>query len=125
MNAACSAHAGCRRIETDGCHAGPGCRSTAKYIARPHAVPTDPRQDATHMRCSVTRVYAGEQRGATMDERWRRSLWQQFGAAIAMLAQPIRACPDELWQVRLWDDPYAEFWNIGYHALFWLDLYLG
>lgn len=59
-----------------------------------------------------------------MDERWRASLWQQFGAAIDMLAQTLRTCPDELWHVRVWDDPYAEFWNIAYHTLFWLDLYL-
>jgi hypothetical protein len=59
-----------------------------------------------------------------MDAEWRESLWQQFGAAIEMLAQPLRACPEELWRARLWDDEYAEFWNIAYHALFWLDYYL-
>ena len=59
-----------------------------------------------------------------MDELWRESLWQQFGAAIEMLAQPLQTCPDELWRARVWDDPYAEFWNVAYHTLFWLDLYL-
>jgi len=59
-----------------------------------------------------------------MDAQWRTSVWQQFGAAIDMLAQPLHACPDELWRVRVWDDPYAEFWNLAYHALFWLDVYL-
>lgn len=63
-----------------------------------------------------------------MDPTWRNSLWQQFGAAIDMLGNAVRACPDELWRVRLWDDPElpesAEFWYIVYHSLFWLDLYL-
>jgi len=59
-----------------------------------------------------------------MDAEWRTSVWQQFGAAIDMLAQALQACPEELWRTRLWDDPYAEFWNLGYHALFWLDVYL-
>jgi hypothetical protein len=59
-----------------------------------------------------------------MDAQWRTSVWQQFGAAIDMLAHGLHACPDELWRARVWDDPYAEFWNLGYHALFWLDVYL-
>ncbi len=59
-----------------------------------------------------------------MDAEWRESLWQQFGTAIEMLARPLRECPEELWQARLWDDEYAEFWNVAYHALFWLDFYL-
>jgi hypothetical protein len=59
-----------------------------------------------------------------MDAEWRASLWQQFGAAIDMLGQALAACPDELWRVHVWNDPYAEFWNVGYHALFWLDLHL-
>ncbi|MHB8575863.1 MAG: DinB family protein [Dehalococcoidia bacterium] len=59
-----------------------------------------------------------------MDAQWRTSIWQQFGAAIDMLAQALRTCPDELWDVSVWADPYAKFWNIAYHTLFWLDLYL-
>lgn len=55
---------------------------------------------------------------------WRTALWQQFGAAIDMLDGALAACPDELWHVRVWGDPYATFWNIAYHTLFWLDLYL-
>src|SRR5579884_346953 len=41
-----------------------------------------------------------------------------------MLEQPVRACPDELLSVRVWNDPYAELWNVAYHALFWFDLHL-
>ena len=59
-------------------------------------------------------------------------LWHQFGAAIDMLADALRDCPDELWEKRLWEDQsdqwvaagFSAFWYLGYHALFWLDLYL-
>lgn len=63
-----------------------------------------------------------------MDTTWRTVLWQQFGAAIDMLENAVRACPDELWRVRLWGDhserESSEFWYVVYHTLFWLDLYL-
>jgi len=60
---------------------------------------------------------------------WRTVIWQQFGAAIDMLDNTIRACPAELWRGRLWENPeerpeYAQFWYLAYHCLFWLDLYL-
>jgi hypothetical protein len=32
-----------------------------------------------------------------MDDFWKTVLWQQFGAAIDMLENAVRACPDELW----------------------------
>lgn len=59
-------------------------------------------------------------------------LWRQFGAAIDMLADALRDCPDELWEKRLWEDQsdqwvaagFSTFWYLGYHTLFWLDLYL-
>lgn len=56
-------------------------------------------------------------------------IWQQFGAAIDTLGDALRACPDELWQATLWKNPaeppaYSQFWLLGYHTLFWLDLYL-
>lgn len=55
-------------------------------------------------------------------------IWQQFGAAIDMLNNAIRACPDDLWRAQLWDAPaeqleYSQFWYLTYHTLFWLDLY--
>lgn len=60
---------------------------------------------------------------------WGTILWQQYGAAIDMLDNALRACPEPLWRDRLWDDPtdapeYTEFWFIVYHSLFWLDLYV-
>jgi uncharacterized damage-inducible protein DinB len=65
-----------------------------------------------------------------MNISWRTIIWQQFGAAIDMLDNALRACPDELWHARLWDDPseqqffLPEYWYIVYHTLFWLDLFL-
>ena len=59
-------------------------------------------------------------------------LWRQFGAAIDMFGGALRDCPDKLWEARLWEDQpdqwvaagFSTFWYLGYHALFWLDLYL-
>ena len=65
-----------------------------------------------------------------MNTLWKTAVWQQFGAAIDDLDHVLRACPDELWRARLWNDPsqekffLPEFWYIVYHSLFWLDLYL-
>ena len=64
-----------------------------------------------------------------MDATWRTIVWQQFGAAIDMLDNVLRACPETLWGDRLWDHPaerpeYAQFWYIAFHTLFWLDFYL-
>jgi hypothetical protein len=65
-----------------------------------------------------------------MDKIWKDSLWRQFGAAIDMLERALVACPDDLWRVRMWVDSsigaeFSEFWYVGSHTLFWLDLYLG
>lgn len=62
----------------------------------------------------------------------RNMLWRQFSIAIDRLGDALRDCPDELWEKPLWtDEPdqwvaagFATFWYQGYHALFWLDLYL-
>lgn len=59
-------------------------------------------------------------------------LWRQFSVAIDRLGDALRDCPEELWEKRLWEDEpgqwvaagFAAFWYQGYHALFWLDLYL-
>jgi len=64
-----------------------------------------------------------------MDMSWNASVWRQFGAAIDMLDNALGACPDELWRARLYEErsvqpEFAEFWYVGYHAMFWLDLYL-
>jgi hypothetical protein len=65
-----------------------------------------------------------------MNNFWKTIIWQQFGAAIDDLDNALRACPDELWQARLWSEPsrekffLPEYWYIVYHTLFWIDLYL-
>ena len=64
-----------------------------------------------------------------MEMTWKTSVWRQFGAAIDMLDNALRACPDDLWQARLYNErsaqpEFAEFWYVAYHALFWLDFYL-
>jgi hypothetical protein len=61
---------------------------------------------------------------------WKESTWRQYAAAIDTLENAVDACPEELWQARLWDDPASEqfflpqYWYIVYHTLFWIDLYL-
>lgn len=64
-----------------------------------------------------------------MDTSLKTIIWQQFGAAIDMLDNALRACPDQLWRERVWNDPtdapeYTEFWFSVYHALFWTDFFL-
>jgi DinB family protein len=64
-----------------------------------------------------------------MDMAWKHLIWHQFGAAIKTLESALRACPDELWRARLYEErqiqpEFAEFWYIAYHCLFWLDFYL-
>jgi hypothetical protein len=56
-----------------------------------------------------------------MDGAWKKILWKQFGAAIEMLENAVRHCPDELWDDR---SKRPEYWYLVYHTLFWLDLYL-
>jgi DinB superfamily len=67
-----------------------------------------------------------------MESLWCNALWQQFGAAIDTVGIALLACPDTLWNERLWRNSstppvpveFSEFWNIAFHTLFWLDLYL-
>jgi len=61
-----------------------------------------------------------------------KMLWRQFNVTIDSLRDALRDCPDECWEKNLWaDDPdqwvaagFSAFWYLGYHTLFWLDLYL-
>jgi hypothetical protein len=49
-----------------------------------------------------------------------------------MFGEALRDCPEELWEKNLWADQpdqwvaagFSAFWYLGYHTLFWLDLYL-
>lgn len=63
-----------------------------------------------------------------MNSTLKTILWHQFGAAIETLENALTACPDELWQARLWDEreiqpEFADFWYVAYHTIFWLDYY--
>jgi hypothetical protein len=65
-----------------------------------------------------------------MDKMFKEITWRQFGAAIDMFENAIKACLDEFWSASMWTDPsmgagFSEFWYVSYHTLFWLDLYLG
>ena len=59
-------------------------------------------------------------------------LWRQFETAIRSLGDALHDCPDDLWEKNLWADQsdqwvaagFSAFWYLGYHTLFWLDLYL-
>jgi hypothetical protein len=78
---------------------------------------------------SYNKIEANVIRITKMDATWKTIIWQQFGAAIDMLDNTLRACPDGLWQERLYNErsvqpEFAEFWYVAYHALFWLDFYL-
>lgn len=64
-----------------------------------------------------------------MNSVWQQGLWEQFGAAIQMLRNALEACPEEMWHYRVAPEYpevfyVGEFWYVGYHTLFWLDLYL-
>lgn len=63
-----------------------------------------------------------------MNISWRTSVWQQYGAAIDMLEDAIKLCPDHLWTAVLWKDTddlrYGEFWFVAFHTLCWLDIFL-
>ena len=56
-----------------------------------------------------------------MKSMWSKIIWQQFGAAIDMLENAIRACPDDLWAD---SSGRHQFWYIAYHTLFFLEFYL-
>ncbi len=40
-----------------------------------------------------------------MEKVWKMSVWRQFGAAIDMLENAVRSCPDEQWEAALWLEP--------------------
>ncbi len=55
-----------------------------------------------------------------MMDFWRSAVRRQFHAAIDMLANAIKACPDTVWS----GEGRGAFWYLAYHVLFFLDLYL-
>ena len=65
-----------------------------------------------------------------MDSFWKAILWRQFGAAIDMLGNAMRACPEEVWsgdpgkRPEWLDNDVVGFWYVAFHTLFFLDYYL-
>ncbi len=53
-----------------------------------------------------------------MEKTFKRVLWQNFGAAIDMLSETIRHCPDTLWQQQ------GRFFYMAYHTTIFLDYFL-
>jgi hypothetical protein len=51
---------------------------------------------------------------------WGSAIRQQIHAAIDMLSNAIKACPDHVWA----GEGQSAFWYIAFHTLFFLDLYL-
>ena len=45
----------------------------------------------------------------------KEELWKQFGAALDMLENALKKCPDSLW------DNDNKFWYNAYHCLFFTD----
>lgn len=64
-----------------------------------------------------------------MDATWKAIFWNQFGAAMDMFENAIRACPDEVWG-NVAEKPLGKnmsavgFWYVAYHTIFWTDYYL-
>lgn len=63
-----------------------------------------------------------------MDVDYCAVTWNQYGAALDMLDDAIRLCPDPLWTAELWkdadDERYGQVWFVAYHTIFWSDLFL-
>ncbi len=56
-----------------------------------------------------------------MDPPIRASVASQVGAALDMLENAIRACPESLWGDT---SRNPQFWYLAYHVIFYTDVYL-
>ena len=64
-----------------------------------------------------------------MDTFWKEVIWHQFGAALDMLENAIRKCPDSVWSDTTkrpaWvHDGVVGYWYVAFHTLFFLDSWL-
>ena len=50
-----------------------------------------------------------------------KTIASQFHAALSMMEETVRTCPDELWNE---PDQATPFWRVAYHALFYVNFYL-
>jgi uncharacterized damage-inducible protein DinB len=53
-------------------------------------------------------------------ESLKQALHQQYDAAITMLENAVKACPEWLWDN---NDKGPAFWQVLYHTTYYLDLY--
>lgn len=53
---------------------------------------------------------------------FRQALKEQYHAALAMLAECVQKCADDLWTSRGYP---RTFWRIAFHAAYFTHLYLG
>ncbi len=51
---------------------------------------------------------------------YKEIIWRQLGAAIDMLENALRDCPEKLWSD---GEREPKYWYVVYHTLFWLDFY--
>jgi hypothetical protein len=51
----------------------------------------------------------------------KKEIEAQFGAALDMLGNAIRACPESLWGDT---SRHPQFWYLAYHTIFYVDVYL-
>ncbi|NIV30348.1 MAG: hypothetical protein GWN58_12895, partial [Anaerolineae bacterium] len=51
----------------------------------------------------------------------RQAVKSQYYAALEMLKQAIKACPEDVWDAPGYESP---FWHVAYHVLFYTHLYL-
>ena len=58
---------------------------------------------------------------AMTDATLKRAIAQQYHAALAMLGEAIRVCPDALWTQGTHP---RQFWRIAHHAVFFAHLYM-
>src|SRR5689334_23184367 len=63
------------------------------------------------------------------DDSWQTIFRHQFGAAIDMLEDAIRTCPDHVWSEPDKKPEWVQngvvgFWYVAFHVVFWLDYYL-
>ena len=56
----------------------------------------------------------------------RQALKEQYHSALAMLAECVEKCPDDLWTLADHPRPFwRTYWRIAFHAAYFTHLYLG
>src|SRR5262249_19499548 len=68
-------------------------------------------------RAGAVRALAGVTR---MAPAWRPALLSQYGAALDMLENAMRASPDRVWADAA-DPVERQFWYLAFHTLWWHD----